>query len=469
VLAGTLVVYLVVLLALGVWAQRRTKDEGDFFVGGRRTGGLVAAIGAAASSSSAWTLLGVSGAAYSWGLGALWIFPACVGGFLLNWTVFAPALRRFGHRTGAMTLVEAVSGGRRVVSAVAAAIVLVSLGAYVAAQLQGAGKTFEAVFEVPATQTIAVGSLVIVAYTLLGGFLAVSLTDTVQGLVMAVSALALPVAALVSVGGPSGLLDDLARVEAEGYLALGGPRPWPVAIGFAAGLLGIGLGYPGQPHVAKYFLALSDDRGVVRRARVIAIGWAVTVYGGMILLGLCGRALFPTLEDGEVVLVVAAERLFPPAVAGVMLAAVLSAMMSTADSQLLVGASTLVHDLGVGGERLAKVTVTRVTVALLTAVAAAAASLGSETIFERVLFGWAAMGASLGPLLLVRVVAKRRIGPGGSLAVLLCGALLAAAAHLFYEDVFGTKSLRGLAIHVLPYVVTTAIAFGVSRPADPEA
>lgn len=461
-LAATLVVYLVVLLALGVWAQRRTKSAGDFFVGGRRTGGLVAAVGAAASSSSAWTLLGVSGAAYAWGLSALWIFPGCVGGFLLNWTVFAPALRRLGHRTGAVTLIEAVSDGRRVVAAVAAVIVLLSLGAYVAAQLQGAGKTFEAVFGIPAAQTVGVGALVIVVYTLLGGFLAVSLTDTLQGLVMAASAVALPAAALVAVGGPSGLADGLAAVDVDGYRSLGGPRPWPLGLGFAAGLLGIGLGYPGQPHVAKYFLALRDDPAVVRRARRIALGWAVAVYGGMLLLGLCGRVLFPALDDGEVVLVQGAERLFPPAVAGVMLAAVLSAMMSTADSQLLVGASTLVHDLRVGGERLRTVTVTRVTVALLTVGAAIAATVGSATIFERVLFGWAAMGAALGPLLLVRVVLKRRIGVGGSLAVLLSGALLAAAAHLFHEDLFGTRSLRGAAIHVLPYVVATALAFLLS-------
>lgn len=463
--ALTLAAYLAALLAIGAAARGRAQGDEGFFLGGRRVGPWVAAVGASASSSSAWTLLGVSGAAYAWGLSAAWLVPGCVGGFVLNWAVFAPRLSAHGRRTGAMTALEAAlgpdagPGARRL----AATIVLVSLGAYVASQLQGAGKTFEAVFALPPWQTIPVGAAVVLAYTWLGGFPSVSATDAVQGTVMAATAVALPTAALVAAGGPVALAGTLAADAPDGYLSPGGPRAAPLAAGFALGLLGIGLGYPGQPHVAKYFLALSDDPGAVRRARAVAVAWALVVYTGMVTLGLAARAIVPDLADGEVAFVAAARALFPPAVAGVMLAAVLSAMMSTADSQLFVAATTLTHDLGLGGAR--RVAATRVGLGALMVAAAATALVGDASIFSRVLFGWAAMGASLGPLLLVRVVLRRRLRPGAAVATLATGAGLAAAAHALYADTPLPPALRGVAVHVVPYLAAGAVAWRGSAPA----
>jgi sodium/proline symporter len=471
-LLGTLIVYLVVLLTVGVLAERRTRDETDFLLGGRRAGALVAAVGASASSSSAWTLLGVSGAAYGWGMSAVWLFPACVGGFALNWFVLAPALRRESHESGVMSVPDVLAGrpgspGRGPILALAAFIILVSLGAYVASQFQGAGKTFHAVFEVPVWQAVLTGSAVILVYTMLGGFLAVSVTDTIQGLVMAATALALPLAAFVHVGGLEGLTQKLAALGKDGYLDLGGPRPAILGTGFALGLLGIGLGYPGQPHVVKYFMAMRQHGTGMRDARRIALGWAVVVYGGMILLGLCGRAMFPELDDREVVLVQAAEALFHPVVAGVMLAAVLSAMMSTADSQLLVASGTVTHDAGLGRTPSGHVSLwrSRGTVLLLTVGAALAALFGSERIFERVLFGWGAMGAAFGPLLIVRAVLRRRIRPHATFAVMLTGFVLSAGAHSFYDRLFEAEALKNVAVHVVPFLVALSAAVVASSPA----
>lgn len=462
----TMVIYLAVVLAIGVLAERRTRSETDFLLGGRRTGALVAAVGAAASSSSAWTLLGVSGAAYAWGLAAMWLFPACVGGFALNWFVLAPALRRLSHREGPASvpdiLASRASGStRQALVGLAAGIILLSLGAYVASQFQGAGKTFHAVFDVPAWQAVLIGAGVILAYTMLGGFLAVSLTDTLQGLVMAATAVVLPVAALVEVGGFGGLWDELAALHLDGYLALGGPRPTVLGMGFAAGLLGIGFGYTGQPHVVKYFLALSNNEQTIIRGRRIALGWAVIVYGGMILLGLCGRALFPELADKETVLAVTARALFHPVVAGVMLSAVLSAMMSTADSQLLVASGVVTHDLGLA-QRWTSLWPSRATVAVLTLGGALAALFGSEEIFSRVLFGWAAMGAGFGPLLIVRVVLQRQLSSGWTLVVMALGFGLAAGAHIFYNSVSSVAAFRGVFIHVIPFGLALGVAWWAS-------
>ncbi|MCA9711709.1 MAG: sodium/proline symporter, partial [Myxococcales bacterium] len=404
-----------------------------FFLGGRRLGPWVAAISASASSSSAWTLLGVSGVAYAWGLGALWIFPACVGGFAINWFLLGPRLRRLSHQDGSLTVTDVLAGppgsrGSWAIRRVCTAIVLVSLLAYVAAQFQGAGKTFHQTFAMSMPVAVLLGGGVVVLYTLFGGFWAVSITDTLQGLVMALAAVVVPVAALWAVGGPGALYEASARVEVAGYPSLVRGMAPAGAVGFVLGLLGIGLGYPGQPHVVNRFMAVRDEASM-SRARRIALGWAVIMYAGMLLLGWCARVLRPGLADPEVAFIELTQGLLPPVLAGVMIAAVLSAVMSTADSQLLVAASSVAHDLrrheAPGGAPLGR---SRLTVLGLSAVAVGLALWGRPEIFSRVLFAWTAMGAAFGPLLLVVVVAGP-VRPGARLGSIVVGFSLSVAAY----------------------------------------
>lgn len=471
VIVLTLIGYKIVLLSFGLIGQRRTSDSVDYFLGGRSLGPMVAAISASASSSSAWTLLGVSGAAYATGLSALWIFPSCVGGFLLNWYVLAPALRRVSRESGAVTMTEVIAGPvgrpwRRAVTIAASVIILLSLGSYVATQFQGAGKTFAETFEMSKQSSILIGAAIVVLYTMMGGFWAVSLTDTLQGLLMAAVSLLLPIAALVHVGGPGGLIADLREVPVDGFL-----DPWkhaPVfgSIGFVLGYFGIGLGYPGQPHVVNRFMALGGKPGAVATARRIAISWSVVVYAGMLLLGLCGRALHPALGDGEVILVVLANDLFPPVLAGVILAAVLSAIMSTADSQLLVAASSVTHDLDPSaGTRPQKSLVrrSRVVVLALSLGAVAAALFVTESIFSWVLFAWSAMGCAFGPLLLVTVL-RGPVPAGRALTAILLGFTLSVLAYLGPQ--FGLPTKGGVFDRVLPFLVALAVALLPGRRDD---
>lgn len=449
----TLIIYKLALIAIGLFFTRRTRDEADFFLGGRRLGPLVAAISASASSSSAWTLLGVCGAAYRWGLGALWLFPGCVGGFVLNWCLLASRLRAHSRETGALTVTEVLAPQNerlsRTITVVASVIVLVSLLGYVAAQFQGAGKTFSDTFGLSMESSILLGAGIVVLYTMLGGFWAVSVTDTLQGLVMVAAAVALPIGAFVAVGGPQGLAAGLAAVDVPGFSSLTRGMEAPLAIGFVLGLLGIGLGYPGQPHVVNRFMALRDEAAVVRGRR-IALAWAVVVYAGMILLGLCARVLFPDLEDAELAFLTSTRELFPPVVAGMMVAAVLSAIMSTTDSQLLVAASSVSHDLrrDDAGEKptLAR---SRLVVLLLSAAAVVAALYGSQEIFSRVLFAWAAMGNAFGPLLLVLLL----VGPVPAphrLGAMVAGFSLSVLAYFFQGG--------GVLERVVPFFVALAIA-----------
>lgn len=457
----TLVVYKIVLLALGFWGQRRTKDTADYYLGGRQLGPLVASISAAASSSSAWTILGVSGAAYSWGLGAVWLFPACVGGFFINWYILAPGVRRMTDRTGALTALELLAGPKdsrlhREIRTIASIIVLFSLGAYVCSQLQAAGKTFASTFpELGFESSVLIGGGIVVFYTLLGGFWAVSLTDTLQGLLMAATAITLPIAALVEVGGFGALSDGIAVVDSSSFASL--TREWagPAAIGFILGVLGIGLAYPGQPHVVNRLMALGGGDEALRAARRIAMVWAVVTYAGMILLGLCGRVLWTTLADNETVFVAATNQLFHPVIAGVMIAAVLSAIMSTADSQLLVAGSTVTHDLGLGsGDDRTTLMISRITVFCLSLCALLAAIWTDASIFGRVLFAFGAMGAAFGPILLCAALTGRLPSAEFRLASMMIGCGTAIGPYYLVEN-----DSQKVFERVLPIVIAGVLAW----------
>jgi len=452
----TLVAYKVVLLLIGLFANKKTKDKTDFYLGGRTLGPWVAALSASASSSSAWTLLGVSGAAYSWGLSAVWLFPACVGGLVFNWYVLAPAVQRVGHKTGALTVIELVAGPRdrplaKTIAAVCAIIVLGAFTIYVAAQLQGAGKTFEDTFGWGMTESVLVGAGVVIIYTLLGGFWAVSLTDSLQGIAMMVTSLLLPVAVIAACGGPMGLIDAMGAIDAAGWLdplhGAGGAS----GLGFVVGLFGIGLGYPGQPHVANRFMALRPGRNEMVTARRVAVGWAIVVYSGMLIVGWGGRVLFPELPDAESVSIHLINNLFQPVVSGVLLAAILSAVMSTADSQLLVAGSSVSHDLGLGRGKH-ELLWSRVSVLVISLLAVAAALFGSQSIFDKVLSAWWVVGFALGPTLIVTTL-KGPVPAGRTLLAVVLGGGLTFAANLV------EATDKSLFESVLPFVLGMLIVW----------
>ena len=467
---ATLVVYNVVMVAIGVIANRMSRDDGDYFLGGRRLGPFVAALSASASSSSVWTLLGVSGFAYGFGLAAIWLLPACVGGFALNWYVLGPGLRRVAHETGAITVTEVLAGPpgtkrRSEVIAVASLIVLLSLLTYVAAQFQGAGLTFVEAFDMRFEWALLLGAGIVIFYTLLGGFWAVSLTDTVQGMLMVFAALLLPIVA-VAQAGASEIAISLGKGtdgEAIGWwTAATNGLPAGAAVGFVLGLLGIGLGYPGQPHVVNRYMAVRDERSLVVGRRISMV-WALAVYAGMIALGWGMRVLEPSLVAREDAFIRATEVLLSPVFAGVMIAALLSAIMSTVDSQLLVAASTISYDLiGRAGvvpvDERAQLKRSRRTVLGVSVGALLVAAFVDETIFSSVLFAWTAMGSAFGPLLLVIVLVGRPTATA-ALASMVAGFLLSVAAHLW------DATNGGAFERVLPFVVALLIAWWGARQA----
>ncbi|MFQ5671223.1 MAG: sodium/proline symporter [Acidobacteriota bacterium] len=460
-----LAAYNLALILIGLWASRRTRDTEDFFLGGRQLGALVAAISASASSSSAWTLLGVSGAAYVWGLPAFWLFPATLLGFLINWLWVAPRLMAVSRAQGALTLAEIIAGNPRhklypLIMTAASCIIVFSFIFYVASQFQAAGNAFATSFGLSMGASILLGAGIILVYTLLGGFWAVSVTDTLQGLLMAVTAIWLPLAALSAAGGWRGLWAGLA---APGSPGTGGLLAVPadlVGLGFVLGTLGIGLGYPGQPHVVNRFMALKS-RQALRQARIIALVWATVIYAGMLLLGWCGRVLFGDLDQTEQVFFHVTHAVLPPGIAGIMIAAVLSAIMSTADSQLLVSASSVAHDLPRAWDAEERgLPTSRWVVLALCVLAALLALWVPDDIFTRVLFAWHAVGSSFGPILLVRLTG-RAIQSRAILAALCAGFGLTLLLH-FQGDWPGDVAER-----LLPFAVALGIAIlGRKTPGD---
>ncbi|MBC8345570.1 MAG: sodium/proline symporter [Candidatus Marinimicrobia bacterium] len=397
----TLILYKIVLILIGLWANKRTKSTSDYFLGGRKLGPWVAALSASASSSSAWTLLGVSGAAYLWGLPAIWLFPATLSGFMFNWFYIAPRLSIHGAKIGAITLTDVLATDDNGLSIkelrwLSSVIILFCFVFYIASQFDAAGQSFQSTFGMDKNISILLGASIILIYTLLGGFWAVSVSDTLQGIMMALSAIILPVVAV----SHAGLGNIFASFSNQSIFSSPSGMGGVVSIGFILGTMGIGIGYPGQPHVVNRFMAIEPGEKV-RQGRMIAIGWALIIYPGMIFLGWAGRILMD-IAGHEQILIVMGNQLLPPVLAGIILAAVLSAIMSTADSQLLVAASSVSHDLQ-SGKKEFSLNQTRIVVAVICVIAVVMAIFVDKSIYSRVLFAFSAMGAAFGPLLIGRM------------------------------------------------------------------
>ena len=455
----TLAVYFLALFAIGAWARQRTRDGDSYFIGGRGLGALVGSLSYAAGSSSAWTILGVSGIAFSQGVSAIWLLPGTLTGHVLAWFWLGRRLNAVAHRNRWVTLNDLVADGvggrqRTVLLSLAALVVAISFTFYVAAQFQGAAVTFANVMEVSELQALLLGAGILLAYTLLGGFWAVSVTDALQAMLMLVAALLLPWFALDAAGGAGGLAERLAAIAAPAQLSLTGERQGLLAVGFLLGMVSVGFGPLGQPHLLNRIMAIRDLQQL-RVARVVALGWFVIVLGGMFVLGLCGHVLLvdTPVADPEQIFFQLTSGLLPAVLAGVLIAAVLSAIMSTADSQLLVAASAVSHDLMHSTSLL----VSRLVVLSVGMLAVLVAYGMPDAIFTRVLFAWNALGAAFGPTVIARLL-RWTVRPGAVTLAVAAGFGLTVILYLA-PDTPGDVAERAV-----PFLVGLAIVlFGKRR------
>jgi sodium/proline symporter len=430
---GSFAFYSLFIVAVGLWSSRHRKDTADDFVlANRELGPWAASLSASASSESGWVMLGLVGVAFSSGFSAFWIVPGIALGYFFNWFVLAEKLRVATKASGAVTLTQFISHrfGRnsqalRIVSVV---IIVVSMLAYVAAQMNAAGKAFDALFELPYWLGVLAGAAIILAYTITGGFRAIAWTDIVQAGFMFIALVIMPFLMLSAAGGYGKIVDTLAAVSPD-LLTWSGNNSGMALLGFIFGSLGIGLGYPGQPHVLTRFMA-ARSRKTVRQAGFISLVWMLVVYVGAIFFGMFARAHFGSLADPEQALPLACGELLPPVLAGFVVAAIVAAICSTADSQLMVVTSALSRDVfqtmpgdNSNGNNRKALWLDRVILIALGLVAVFLAISDNRVIFEFVLYAWAALGAAFGPVVILGLLWKRT-SKAGALAGMSVGLLV---------------------------------------------
>ena len=355
--------------------------------------------------------------------------PGCLLGYLINWLFIAEKLRKHSEENNAITLPDYFENHfddkSNILRMVSVVIIFSCMMAYVAAQFTAIGKTFDAIFGVPHIISISVGGIIVLVYTMMGGVRAVAWTDFIQGIIMVLGLVILSLMALTSLGGFSGMLTEVSKASPETLQWMGG-KSVSVFLGSLVGLLGIGLGYPGQPHVITRYMAAKNTE-TIQKGTWIALGWGLMVYSSSILLGICGQALFPGLEDPEHLFPKAAEQLLPTLLTAVVLTGVLAAIMSTVSAQILVATSAIAHDVY---SKILKKTfshktillVSRITVLIL-GIGAMLIALGeTRVIFWFVLFAWSGLGASFGPLILFTLYSKK-VTRDGAIAGMLTGFL----------------------------------------------
>ena len=436
--------YLIMTVAVGLYFNRKGSgaDSGTFFLGGRKLGPLVTAMSAEASDMSSWLLMGLPGLAYLCGVAEVgWTVIGLAVGTYLNFLLVAKRLRVYSAKLGAITVPDFFSrrynDQRHVLSCIAALVILIFFVPYTASGFKAVGTLFNSLFGWDYHTAMIIGAAVIIGYTVLGGFLAVSTTDLIQSVVMTVALAVIVVFGIRQAGGIDTVIDNAKALP--GYLNL--TKGYDPAAGGAgsfgalpiASTLAWGLGYFGMPHILLRFMAIRDEKQI-KTSRRIAVIWVVISMAVAVAIGIIGYSVSAAgkidVADSETIIVklaglMSSFGILPALLAGVIMAGILAATMSTADSQLLAAASSMSQDLlqdffGIKLSRKASMLVARVTVLLVAGVGIVLAWNPNSSVFRVVSFAWAGFGAAFGPVMLLALFWKRS-NRWGALAGMITG------------------------------------------------
>lgn len=467
----SLALYFITMLAIGFYAYRKsTSDITGYMLGGRNMGPSVTALSAGASDMSGWILMGLPGAMYLSGLSSVWIAIGLVIGAYLNYLLVAPKLRIYTElASNSITLPEFFenrfndkSNLLRIVSSI---VIIVFFTLYTSSGLVAGGKLFESSFGLSYEIGLYVTASVVVCYTLLGGFLAVSLTDFVQGCIMFIALILVPVVTLNQVGSISELSNVINGVNPNLFDWFTGMSAFGII-----SALSWGLGYFGQPHILVRFMAIRSVKDIPV-ARRIGMSWMLVAVVGAMATGFTGIAYIhqtdTKLDDAETVFLLLSQILFHPLIAGFLLAAILAAIMSTISSQLLVTSSSLTEDIyktlfNKQAKDQELVTVGRVSVALVSLVAIFLAYDRNSSILDLVSNAWAGFGAAFGPVVLLSLNWKKMTWQGA-----LAGMLTGAVTVLLWIDapltLYGEPLSRWLYEIIPGFIISTTSIIIVSH------
>lgn len=478
-------VYLIGMIVIGIFCAKDNNSTEDYFLGGRKLGGFVAALSAQASDMSGWLLMGLPGSIYALGTGQAWIAIGLFIGTVLNWLFISGRLRCYTIRANnALTLPTYFENRfhdkKRVLLFISSVTIVVFFLVYTASALAAGGKLFNSVFGVDYKIALTIGAVVILTYTFMGGFLAVCTTDFIQGMLMLVALLIVPIVSVVVIGADNVMPQIDASNVAGGsaaYLSLfsNGGEPYR-AVDIISGLAW-GLGYCGMPHILVRFMAVKNEKEL-KKSKGMAIGWVFLSLVAAWAIGIVGRAyLYPTiLTDGaeenvfiQMILKLFLEDIPVPFIGGLFLCGILAAIMSTADSQLLVSASSVAEDIvkGIIKKDATDKTVfkiSRITVIVIAILAYLIALNPNSSIMGLVSNAWAGLGAAFGPTVLLSLYWKRTNFEGavagiasGALTVILWDYIPLVSGQTL-GSVTGLYSLAvGFAVSLVAIVVVSLV------------
>lgn len=401
------IIYFLLLVITGIISTRfSSQGISEFFLGDRKMHRLVVALSAVISGRSAWLLLGFTGMVFSMGISAIWAVAGYIIVEFILFLIYAPRLRRFTEDNDCLTIPDFFAARFPEKTAflriLLVIIFLVFMVTYVSAQFVGGGKAFQTNFPVSQNTGIIITAGIVLMYTILGGFLAVSLTDVLQAFIMLITLVGLPVFGIIRMDGWANIAEKLTAVDND-FL-----DPFAIQTSLMIGFAGIGLGSPGNPHILVRYMSIKDPDQFTWTA-IMGTIWNIFLAGGALFIGLIGRAYFVTVDvlpgaDPENVYLALTNEIFPPVLVGVILASILAAIMSTADSQLLVAASSIVRDIydklilkdkPVSQKRMTLLS--RITIFVLVIIAVFLGIATEDLVFWFVLFAWAGLGAAIGP------------------------------------------------------------------------
>lgn len=460
-----LAIYFVAMIAIGLWANSKNNSLDDYVLGGRQLSPTVAALSAGASDMSGWLLMGLPGAVYLSGLSQAWLAVGLTIGAWCNWKFVAPRLRSYTEVAGDAVTVPVFLSNRlkdtkRVLRIVSGVVILVFFTFYVSSGMVSGGLFFKSSFGQEYHTGMLLLAGITVFYTLFGGFMGASYTDMVQGLLMLAALIAVPVITIIDLGGVGPVVESISQVRPDALSIFAG-----TTFAGIVSSLAWGLGYFGQPHIIVRFMAMRTPADA-KSGRRIGISWMVlTVFGALsgAFMGIAYFARHPEAsltnpETAESVFLDLSQILFHPLVAGLILAAVLAAIMSTLSSQLIVCSSALVEDLyGIFSSKKLSASKSlwlgRAGVAIVALVAGALAWNPNSSILQLVAFAWAGFGSAFGPTVLLSLY-WRKLTTQGALASMITGAVVAFAwgqsplKSVLYEMVPGFASALLIAIIV---------------------
>ncbi|MCK4287954.1 MAG: sodium/proline symporter, partial [Bacteroidales bacterium] len=461
--------YLIIVLLVGFLTYRKNKSHNDFFLAGRKLNPWVVAFSERASGESVWILLGLPGAAMAFGLMTMWDALGCVLGIVFYWFVIAKDLRKESERVKAITIpnffAQHLGKGGKLIRVVATLIIIFFFTFYLGAQFNGAGKILNVTFNIPQFWGVVIGTAVVIFYTMMGGFFAVAWTDLIQGIIMIGALVILPVVGVIELANDGYSLTDAVKAEGPDFAStVGGATGW-VAVGVVVSGLSWFFGYMGQPHLLTRFMAIKDP-GKIKISRRIAFAWAIPAFAGAMVIGLIGLSMYGkgSFEDVEQIMPTLATELLPAWLAGIFISGAIAAMMSTADSQLLVISSSVIEDFyhkTLGREVTEK---TLLNLSRLVTIAVGifgflVAVTSGELIFDLVSYAWAGLGASFGPALLLMLKWKK-IHWKGVLAGMITGSMVTIIwSEIDFLD-------EALSVRFVSFVLAFAVVVLVSMLAN---